>query len=91
MTVWLNLILCMGIVYSVFCRAAKSNNTTDPQIRRAFILLGATAYLYGVLPFVHPDQFILGGIALLVAIIYLQYVTGKFWNSGEAQDRFRRR
>jgi len=89
--IWLNLALCMAVIYTVFCRAAKSDSSSDPQIKRAFIILGIAAYLCGVLPFTHPQRYMLGVIALLVAIIHLQYVTGKFWNTGEAQNRFRRR
>lgn len=82
MTIWINLALCLSVIYTVFCRAAKSDGTTDPQVKRAFIILGIAAYLCGVLPFTHPQRFMLGVIALLVAIIYLQYVTGKFWREG---------
>lgn len=88
---WVNAGIDAAIIYSVFCRAAKATRDTDPSIRRAFVMLAFCAYLAGVMPFVHPEHWAEAAAMLAASIMHVQYVTGKFWSSGEAQERFRKR
>jgi len=82
---WINLFVCCGVVYSVFCRGAKADGVlrpVHPRVKRAFVLLAFLAFLSGIIPFSYSGYVILCPILLGIGIGNLQHVTGQFWHRG---------
>lgn len=74
--------LCFALLFTVFCRFVKTNRSTRPAIRAAFLLLGLVAGLGAVGPLSlgwQPSAF---GVLLLAAILILQTVTSTYWRGG---------
>lgn len=80
-------ILCLIILWSVFCRSVQSSDRVRADVRTAFFLLGIVASAGIVAPLAWqytPDAF---GFALLIAIAAVQGVTAHHWSAG-VPDRF---
>lgn len=78
----LHMVLCVGLWYSVFCRAVREDKSVLPAIRLAFAFLGGAALLALVAPLVwgwHPDPVTL---LLLLAMLVVQLVTARHWRHG---------
>lgn len=75
-------LLCLVLIFTVFCRAVRMDSTVRIDVRLAFFLLGAVACLGMPAPWVWGFQasafslFLLGGIALV------QIVTSRYWRRG---------
>lgn len=75
-------ILCLIILWSVFCRSVQSSDRVRADVRTAFFLLGIVACAGIVAPIAWayiPDLF---GFALLSAIAAVQGVTAYHWSAG---------
>ena len=80
-------LLCVALLYSVFCRACKTCENVRSDVRLAFALLGWVACAGIAAPLVWglvPDLF---GLALLAAITVVQLVTAQHWEKG-VPDKF---
>lgn len=72
---------CAALFFSVFCRMLKTSTRTRVLVRLAFWLLGIVAMAGMAWP-------ILGwplpwfGVALCLAIVFLQSVTAFYWSRG---------
>jgi hypothetical protein len=80
-------VLCLSILWSVFCRSVDSSIRVRTDVRVAFFLLGIVACGGIVSPIAWhytPDLF---GFALLFAMAWVQVVTAYHWSSG-VPDRF---
>jgi ABC-type uncharacterized transport system YnjBCD permease subunit len=71
-----------ALVWSVLCRAAKSNGDAHPAVRRAFTVLVIGCLVSATIPFTHPQYLIASPIALALSFAYVQKVTGRFWHAG---------
>lgn len=75
-------LLCLVLIFTVFCRAVRMDGTVRIDVRLAFFLLGAVACMGVPAPLVlgfYPNAFtllLLGGIALV------QIVTSRYWRRG---------
>ena len=78
--------LCAALFYSCFCRAVKSTERVYADVRLAFNALGAVACWGFVAPLMGyvPHWF---GLALLAAVVAVQWVTARHWQVG-VPDRF---
>lgn len=88
-TLLLHETLCATILFSVFCRAVKSNDKVRADVRASFFFLGIVACVGMAAPIAWgfvPDTF---GLCLLAAIAGVQGVTAKHWAEG-VPDRFYR-
>lgn len=84
---FLHVILCCVLWYTVFCRSVKTDQRVRADVRAAFVLLGSVALAGVVAPLAWawvPDVW---GLALLFAIVVLQLVTAAHWANG-VPDRF---
>lgn len=73
---------CSVLVWTVFCRAARTDrHTVRRSIRHAFGLLGAAACMGLAAPALgwRPDPVTL---ALLIAIAAVQIATARYWHHG---------
>jgi uncharacterized membrane protein len=80
-------LLCLALLYSVFCRAAKSCEKVRADVRFAFFVLGIVACAGVAAPLAWgfiPDVF---GLSLLAAMTTVQLVTAHHWKAG-VPDRF---
>lgn len=80
-------LLCLALLYSVFCRAVHSCEKVRTDVRFAFFLLGIVACAGMAAPLTWhfiPDLFTL---ALLAAMTGVQLVTAHHWAAG-VPDRF---
>lgn len=80
-------LLCLALLYSVFCRAEKSCDNVRADVRFAFFVLGMVACAGMVAPLAWgfiPDLF---GLCLLAAMTVVQLVTAHHWKAG-VPDRF---
>lgn len=80
-------ILCLIILWSVFCRSVQSSSSVRADVRTAFFLLGLVACGGIVAPVAWdyaPDLF---GFLLLAAIAAVQGVTSYHWSAG-VPDKF---
>lgn len=75
-------LLCFVLIFTVFCRAVRMDNSVRIDVRLAFFLLGAVACIGVPAPWVwgfSPNMFtlfLLGGITLV------QIVTSRYWRVG---------
>lgn len=74
--------LCLSLLFTVFCRFVKTNRSTRPAVRAAFLLLGLVAGLGAVGPLSLGWQASPFGVLLLAAILLLQSVTSLYWRGG---------
>ncbi|WP_207186263.1 hypothetical protein [Rhodocyclus purpureus] len=75
-------LLCVVLLYTVFCRAVRTDHTVRVDVRAAFCLLGAVACIGVPAPLIWdgvPSTFTL---ALLAVITVVQVVTARHWANG---------
>ena len=75
-------VLCLVVLWSVFCRAVQSTARVRVAIRASFVFLGLVASAGLVAPLawgMHPGWF---SMALLAAIALVQIVTAHYWRNG---------
>jgi len=71
--------LCGALFYASFCRAVRSDHRLRFDVRVAFWFLGVVPVLGLVAPLTwqyQPDFF---SVALLLSIVFVQYVTARDW------------
>lgn len=75
-------LLCVILIFTVFCRAVRMDHTVRLDVRLAFFLLGVVACIGVPAPLIwgfEPNAFTL----LLVGVVALvQTVTSRYWKNG---------
>ena len=86
--IYLHVILCLALFYTVFCRAVRMDKTTRADVRFALQAMGTVAALGAAVPINwpnwRPDWFTL---ALLASITAVQLITAYHWHGG-APNKF---
>lgn len=75
-------LLCLVVVYTVFCRFVRMNDSVRIGVRFSFFLLGGVSCLGMAAPLAWgyvPDFFTL---ALLTGLAMVQWVTSVYWDAG---------
>lgn len=75
-------LLCAILIYTVFCRAVRTDHTVRVDVRFSFFLLGVVACLGMPAPLIWggiPNSFTL---LLLAVITIVQMVTARHWSRG---------
>ena len=76
-------ILALALLYSCFCRAVKTGETTRPDVLVVFWLLGVASVVNVFAPIVWPkwapDA---ASLSLLAATLLVQLVMAKDWRHG---------
>lgn len=77
--------VCSALLFSVFCRLAKTDSDTRHLIRFAFCALGAVSALGIVWPLMswHMAWF---GVLLGAAMVVVQFATARYWECGTPQQ-----
>lgn len=74
-------VLCLVLIYTVFCRFVRTDDTVRLDVRMTFFLLGAVACFgipapfYGFIPNIFST-------VLLFMIVMVQVVTSRYWRNG---------
>ncbi|MFZ2309590.1 MAG: hypothetical protein WAW73_19660 [Rhodoferax sp.] len=74
-------IMCMALLWSVFCRSVRADKTTKLDVRLALLAVGTSA-LAGMAAPVYgwvPDRVTL---AIVGAIVFMQAVMAQHWRHG---------
>lgn len=73
---------CMLLFFTVFCRLVHtSTGKTRTLVRFAFVVLGYVALLGMAWPIIGLP-FELYAVVLILAVVFVQLVTAKFWAAG---------
>lgn len=75
-------LLCLVLIFTVFCRAVRMNSSVRVDVRLAFFLLGAVACVGVPAPWVwgfNPNAF---ALMLMAVIALVQIVTSRYWRNG---------
>lgn len=80
---YVHVFLCLALLYSQFCRAVKTDNTTKKPVLLAFYFLTVAVVFSLFAPLIIPDwqpspDFIL----FLLAVLVVQAVTAVHWRHG---------
>ena len=79
--------LCAALLYTVFCRAVQTCERVRADVRLAFLLLGLVACMGMAWPLAWGLVHNAFGLALLAAIVVVQFVTAQHWEKG-VPDKF---
>lgn len=74
--------LSLGLWYSVFCRAVKSDCTVRADVRAAFVVLGTAALASALAPFLWGLVPSWPVCALLAGFVLVHWVTARHWSNG---------
>ena len=75
-------LLCLLLIFTVFCRAVRMDSSVRMDVRLAFFLLGVVACIGVPAPWVwgfRPSAFT---VLLLAVIVLVQIVTSRYWHNG---------
>lgn len=75
-------ILCVGLLWTCFCRLVHTNNETIPAIRFAFFALGSTALVAAAAPWVWEYEAGWPALIITLATLVMQIITSRFWRQG---------
>lgn len=86
----LHTVLCLVLMWSCFCRQARSTSTTRESIRMAFWLLFIASMLMAIAPWAYklwPGSFARYRVTwpillMLASVAYVQIVTARHWHRG---------
>lgn len=75
-------LLCAALLYTVFCRSVRSDDSVRVDVRLSFFVLGLVACIGLACPVTwdfQPNAFTL---LLLLAIVVVQIATSRHWHHG---------